>query len=148
MAEELHDLERDLIRAVLTCYHTTRLADVSPEAHIQGKPLFRKAAEALLRSPAGGAGAGVDPADIAWLADLKEGGHCGEGTLDRRLRAGHNERIDRLLSAVRGAWKPDREAVARLREWLRVCDEESFFDWDKLEIEDIRAVLPAAPEGV
>ena len=44
--------------------------------------------------------------DIEWLRSLKEGGHCGEGTLERRLRAQHNDRIDRLVAALSAPSSP------------------------------------------
>jgi hypothetical protein len=43
---------------------------------------------------------GLSPADIEWLRDQKEGGHCGEGTFEYRARMRHNDRIDRLLAAL------------------------------------------------
>lgn len=37
-----------------------------------------------------------------WLGDQKEGGHCGEGNVERRERAVWNDRIERILSALEG----------------------------------------------
>jgi hypothetical protein len=36
-----------------------------------------------------------------WLGDQKEGGHCGEGNFERRERAIWNDRIDRILAALK-----------------------------------------------
>ncbi len=44
--------------------------------------------------------------DIEWLRSLKEGGHCGEGTFERRLRAQHNDRIDRIITAMSAPSSP------------------------------------------
>lgn len=38
---------------------------------------------------------------IRWLSDQKEGGHCGEGNVERRERAIWNDRIDRILAALK-----------------------------------------------
>lgn len=40
--------------------------------------------------------------DIDWLRGMKDSGHCGEGTLERRSRDEWNDRIDRLLSTLQG----------------------------------------------
>lgn len=51
--------------------------------------------------------------DIRWLNDLREEGHCGEGTLERQGRNRLNKRIDRIiatlqsLEAERDQWKAD-----------------------------------------
>ena len=55
--------------------------------------------------------------DIEWLRSLKEGGHCGEGTLERRLRAQHNDRIDRLVAALSAPSSPGDGWEAQLQHW-------------------------------
>lgn len=42
--------------------------------------------------------------DLQWLRalvkDQTEGGHIGEGTLERQMRAAHNDRVNRVLAAL------------------------------------------------
>ena len=53
--------------------------------------------------------------DLAWLASLKENGHCGEGTMERQSREALNERIDRILALAQGTpSEVTREAIARI----------------------------------
>ena len=75
---------------------------------------------------------GVRPGDIDWLKRCKDVGHCGEGSMESKARHDHNERIDRLLAALppsvgaeTPAWRPDREAVAR------IVDHEGY--WERLD---------------
>ena len=66
--------------------------------------------------------------DLAWLESLKDNGHCGEGTMERRDRYRRNDRIDRLLSLF-SASLGGREDTAS-----RVTDSG-------------RGALPTPPEG-
>lgn len=39
-------------------------------------------------------------ADLEWLRDQIDTGHCGEGIFERQGRDRHNERIERILAAL------------------------------------------------
>lgn len=48
---------------------------------------------------------------VRWLGDQKEGGHCGEGNVERRERSIWNDRIERIVAALKStAVKEGREA--------------------------------------
>lgn len=49
---EREQLARELIRRVISAYHTTRLIDTPAEIHILSKPHVRQALGDLLREPA------------------------------------------------------------------------------------------------
>lgn len=51
-AVEARDAELAMIRAVISAYHTTRLAEVPPEIHVSAKPGFRRALAAYLEAAA------------------------------------------------------------------------------------------------
>jgi Lar family restriction alleviation protein len=42
----------------------------------------------------------IRESDIDWLRRAKDVGHCGEGTMERRARDEHNDRVDRILAAL------------------------------------------------
>jgi hypothetical protein len=64
--------------------------------------------------PAPGGGEGVKASDIDWLRRQRDGGHCGEGTMERKDREAANDRVDRLVAAISRVSAPGREEIARV----------------------------------
>jgi hypothetical protein len=73
-AGETRDAELNLIRAVIACYHTTRLSEVSAESHVSAKPGFKRALAAFLAA-AQPEKAGEEAPVAAWVLQRNDFPH-------------------------------------------------------------------------
>jgi hypothetical protein len=106
-AGETRDAELNLIRAVISAYHTTRLSEVSAESHISAKPGFKRALAAFLAAAPQPEKAGEE-APVAWRVRFKgnDGSMSGWCLSHEGLREYPNAEVIPLYARV-----PSQQAV-------------------------------------